>query len=268
MNALFLLVFILGGALTIGRGLDLALWTDWETGLCLVGSVWLRYAALAIAVVGALVAGFRFSHQPSVLRNRCVPSGVTSVLAGAFFALAGVSRLAVGLTGVGAIVRAVLEIVCGLWFACLAKSWLRKGDYQLPSRSMTPAVLGTAVFYWCVLSRFMENSSSWHRAEPTAMIWQFLAALLFLSALLRALWMPETSNGRMLCTAGLACFMLCFCWGLPHALVMIFRGLTAAALPELFYEAGLCCVGALGLFSTARVAGSKKGDAEGKHSVG
>ena len=27
------------------------------------------------------------------------------------------------------------------------------------------------VFYWGVLSRFMENSSSWHRVEPTAMVW-------------------------------------------------------------------------------------------------
>lgn len=268
MNALFLLIFILGGALTIGRGLDLALWTDWETGLCLTGSVWLRYAALAIAVAAALWAGFRFSRQPSALRTRYVPFGRTSALAGAFFALAGVLRLVTGLTGIGAVIRAVLEIVCGLWFAGLAKSWLRKGDYQVPTRSMTPAVLGTAVFYWCVLGRFMENSSSWHRAEPTAMIWQMLAALLFLSALLRALWLPETSNGRMLCMAGLASFMLCFCWGLPHALVMVFRGLTAADLPELFYEAGLCCVGALGLFCTAGVAGSKKGSPDDKHSVG
>ena len=41
MNALFVLIFTCGGALAIGRGLDLALWTDWNTGLCTAGSVWL-----------------------------------------------------------------------------------------------------------------------------------------------------------------------------------------------------------------------------------
>ena len=46
MNALFVLIFTCGGALAIGRGLDLALWTDWNTGLCTAGSVWLRYGSL------------------------------------------------------------------------------------------------------------------------------------------------------------------------------------------------------------------------------
>ena len=45
MNALFVLIFTCGGALAIGRGLDLALWTDWNTGLCTAGSVWLRYGS-------------------------------------------------------------------------------------------------------------------------------------------------------------------------------------------------------------------------------
>lgn len=268
MNALFVVVFIFGGAVAVGRGLDLALWTDWETGLCIAGPVWLRYAALAAAVAVALGAGYALARRPSILRSRCVPSGTTAALAGVLIGLAGVSRLAVGLTGVGAVVRAVLEILCGVWFAALAKSWLGKGEYRLPSKSMAPAVLGTAVFYWAVLSRFMENSSSWHRVEPTAMVWQVLAALVFLSALVRALWLPETSDGRTLCMAGLASFVLCFCWELPRVLVMLFRGLTAADLPELLFGFGLCCVGALGVFSTARVAASDGAKPKGKHSVG
>ena len=40
MNALFVLIFTCGGALAVGRGLDLALWTDWNTGLCTAGSGW------------------------------------------------------------------------------------------------------------------------------------------------------------------------------------------------------------------------------------
>jgi len=137
------------------------------------------------------------------------------VLGGVCVGLAGAVRLAVGMTGVGALVRAVLELVCAVWLIRLGRSWTHKREYRLPGRSMTPAVLGTAVFYWGVLSRFMENSSSWHRVEPTAMVWQMLAALVFLSAMIRALWLPETSNGCQLCEAGICTFLLCFCWDCP-----------------------------------------------------
>ena len=234
MNALFVLIFTCGGALAIGRGLDLALWTDWNTGLCTAGSVWLRYGGLWAALVVGIIAARKLARQPLVLRS------------------AGAVRLTVGMTGVGALVRAVLELVCAVWLIRLGRSWTHKGEYRLPGRSMTPAVLGTAVFYWGVLSRFMENSSSWHRVEPTAMVWQMLAALVFLSAMVRALWLPETSNGCQLCEAGICTFLLCFCW----------------ELPEVLFGLGMCCIGALGLFTVARVAGSDGRPAIPRHAVG
>ena len=54
MNPLLTLVFVVGTALALGRGLDLGFWTDLESGLCIAGSVWLRYAALGIAVLVSL----------------------------------------------------------------------------------------------------------------------------------------------------------------------------------------------------------------------
>lgn len=60
------------------------------------------------------------------------------------------------------------------------------------------------------------------------MVWQMLAALVFLSAMVRALWLPETSNGCQLCEAGICTFLLCFCWELPRVLVLLFHGITAA----------------------------------------
>ena len=247
MNALFVLIFTCGGALAIGRGLDLALWTDWNTGLCTTGSVWLRYGSLWAALVVGIIAARKLARQPLVLRSACKPVGVTSVLGGVCVGLAGAVRLAVGMTGVGALVRAVLELVCAVWLIRLGRSWTHKGEYCLPGRSMTPAVLGTAVFYWGVLSRFMENSSSWHRVAPTAAVWQALAALLLLSSLARALYLPKPENGRTLCAAGLAALCLCLCWELPHAAVLA-AGAAAdpALLPELFAALALCCVGALG----------------------
>lgn len=247
MNALFVLIFTCGGALAIGRGLDLALWTDWNTGLCTAGSVWLRYGGLWAALVVGIIAARKLARQPLVLRSACRPVGITSVLGGVCVGLAGAVRLAVGMTGVGALVRAVLEVVCAVWLIRLGRSWTHKGEYRLPGRSMTPAVLGTAVFYWGVLSRFMENSSSWHRVAPTAAVWQALAALLLLSSLARALYLPKPENGRTLCAAGLAALCLCLCWELPHAAVLaVGAAAEPALLPELFAALALCCVGALG----------------------
>ena len=250
MNALFVLIFTCGGALAIGRGLDLALWTDWNTGLCTAGSVWLRYGGLWAALVVGIIAARKLARQPLVLRSACRPVGVTSVLGGVCVGLAGAVRLAVGMTGVGALVRAVLELVCAVWLIRLGRSWTHKGEYRLPGRSMTPAVLGTAVFYWGVLSRFMENSSSWHRVQPTAAVWQELAALLFLAALARTLYLPQPENGRTLHAAALAAFCLCLCWELPRVFLLLaagFSGSAAAVLPELLSGLALCCIGGMGL---------------------
>ena len=247
MNALFVLIFTCGGALAIGRGLDLALWTDWNTGLCTAGSVWLRYGGLWAALIVGIIAARKLARQPLVLRSACRPVGVTSVLGGVCVGLAGAVRLAVGMTGVGALVRAVLELVCAVWLIRLGRSWTHKGEYRLPGRSMTPAVLGTAVFYWGVLSRFMENSSSWHRVQPTAAVWQVLAVLVFLAALARALHIPQPNNGKTLCAAGLAAFALGLCWQLPQCFALLAgNGMDLAVMPDFFAGLGLCCVGSIG----------------------
>ena len=103
------------------------------------------------------------------------------------------------------------------------------------------------------LARFMENSSSWHRVAPTAMVWQLLAGLVFLSALARALYLPGTSDGRTLCAGGLAAFALCLCWELPTVLqTLVQEGGGALLTPTLLFRLGLCCVGALGALSAVR----------------
>ena len=255
MNPLLTLVFVVGTALALGRGLDLGFWTDLESGLCIAGSVWLRYAALGIAVLVSLFAGRKLACEPKNLQGHCRPSGIVTAMAGGFFALAAAARLAVGVTGFGAIVRAVLELLCAVWLARLAKSWLRK-DWQSPTKSMASGIWGTLVFYWCVLSRFMENSSSWHRVSPTAQVWVLLGVLVFLSSLVRALWLPETSDGKALCASGLAAFVLGFCWELPQTLTLAMPSqFVLTALPSIFFGLGMACLGTLGVFCTVRTAG-------------
>ena len=129
-----MLIFTCGGALAIGRGLDLALWTDWNTGLCTTGSVWLRYGSLWAALVVGIIAARKLARQPLVLRSACRPVGITSVLGGVCVGLAGAGGvLQWGMTGVGALVRAVLELVCAVWLIRLGRSWTYKGEYRLPA---------------------------------------------------------------------------------------------------------------------------------------
>lgn len=69
MNPLLTLVFVVGTALALGRGLDLGFWTDLESGLCIAGSVWLRYAALGIAVLVGLFAGRKLAREPKTCKT-------------------------------------------------------------------------------------------------------------------------------------------------------------------------------------------------------
>mgnify|MGYP000140483042 CR=1 FL=1 len=182
MNFFIMVSLFLSAALGVFRGIDLALLTDAETGLCIVGPVWLRYGALAVAVGAAVAAGRCCKPQAGALRGHCTPSGVVALAAAVCYGEAAVLRILWMHSSVVMLLRAVLEALCAFWMIGLGLSWLRK-DWKIPTRSLTPAVLGSVIFYWCVLARFMENSSSWHRVAPTAMVWQLLAGLMFLSAL-------------------------------------------------------------------------------------
>lgn len=243
MNFFIMVSLFLSAALGVFRGIDLALLTDAETGLCIVGSVWLRYGALAVAVGAAVAAGRCCKPQAGALRGHCTPSGVVALAAAVCYGEAAVLRILWMGSSVAMLIRAALEALCAFWMIGLGLSWLRK-DWKTPTRSLTPAVLGSAVFYWCVLARFMENSSSWHRAAPTSAVWQMLAALLFLSALARALYLPEPGNGKALCASGLAAFCLCLCWEFPQ----LVQGLVypGGYLTDIPFHAALCLIGMLG----------------------
>ena len=80
MNLLILTSIILSVILGVGRMVDLALFTDAETGLCVVGSVWLRYAALAVAILLAVAAGRAAKPEARKLCSPCKPSGVMAIL--------------------------------------------------------------------------------------------------------------------------------------------------------------------------------------------
>lgn len=267
MNFFIMVSLFLSVALGVFRGIDLALLTDAETGLCIVGSVWLRYGALAVAVGAAVAAGRCCKPQTDALRGHCTPSGVVALAAAVCYGLAAVLRVFWMGSSAVMLIRAALEALCAFWMIGLGLSWLRK-DWKTPTRSLTPAVLGSAVFYWCVLARFMENSSSWHRVAPTVVVWQMLAALVFLSVLGRALSLPDTADSRTLCASGLTVWALCLCWELPQLLDTLLRGGVLARLPDFFFGLGLCCIGVLGGICAVRTTRTESGRKSARHSVG
>ena len=120
MNFFIMVSLFLSAALGVFRGIDLALLTDAETGLCIVGSVWLRYGALAVAVGAAVAAGRCCKPQTDALRGHCTPSGVVALAAAVCYGLAAVLRILWMGSSVAMLIRAALEALCAFWMLGLA----------------------------------------------------------------------------------------------------------------------------------------------------
>lgn len=249
MNPSVLFVFILSILLGVLRAADLAFGTDAVTGLCVVGSVWWRYLALGIVVLAAVLVGRTQPSRSEAVRSRRPLAGILAFVGAVCFLAAAGGQFAFGSAAeLSGSVRIILECLCSAWLSTMGRCWLSPNEWKKPFGGLYLAVAGSLLFYWNVLLRFMENSSSWHRVTPTAAVWQALAALVFLAALARALHVPQPGNGKTLCAAGLAAFALCLCWQLPYVLVLM-SGLswaTPAVWPEIFAGLGLCCVGGIG----------------------
>jgi hypothetical protein len=244
----------IGALLCVGRWVDLAYFTDITTGLCVAGSVWLRYAVLAlVGVLGALLAALYARRSVRGLARRCVPAGVAALVGAAALFAAGCAQLAAP-GGVAVLAQAVLEILCAAWLVLAARSWLG-AKWSAPAGGAAMGVAGSALFYWLVLLRFMQNSSSYHRVLPIERILAALVALLFLSALLRALLLPDSANGAAVCRGGVWCFWLCLCWEEPQAVLLFAAGQSDTA--ELLLSVGFCAVGALGGICATLCSGKK-----------
>ena len=254
MKPLEFVVVLLCVLLGLGRGADLAFATDAATGLCTAGAVWWRYLALGAVVLAAVLAGRSRPLPETPLRSRRPAAGVLAFAGAVCMLAAGAAQFVFAAGTVSTFVRILLEVVCAVWLSNLGRSWLRRDGWKTPVGSLPLAIAGSALFYWNVLMRFMENSSSWHRVGPTAAVWQMLAALLFLAALARALYLPEPGNGKALCASGLAAFALCLCWQLPQTVQLAVQGSAS----ELLTSLAVCCIGALGGVCAAACAAAAK----------
>lgn len=269
MNPSVLFVFILSILLGVLRAADLAFGTDAVTGLCVVGSVWWRYLALGIVVLAAVLVGRTQPSRSEAVRSRRPLAGILAFVGAICFLAAAGAQIALGAaSGLGGFVRCILECLCSAWLSTMGRCWLSPNEWKKPFGGLYLAVAGSLLFYWNVLLRFMENSSSWHRVAPTVVVWQMLAALVFLSVLGRALSLPDTADSRTLCASGLTVWALCLCWELPQLLDTLLRGGVLARLPDFFFGLGLCCIGVLGGICAVRTTRTESERKSARHSVG
>jgi len=173
MNPSVLFVFFLSILLGVLRAADLAFGTDAVTGLCVVGSVWWRYLALGIVVLAAVLVGRTQPSRSEAVRSRRPLAGILAFVGAVCFLAAAGAQIALGAaSGLGGFVRCILECLCSAWLSTMGRCWLSPNEWKKPFGGLYLAVAGSLLFYWNVLLRFMENSSSWHRVTPTAAVWQ------------------------------------------------------------------------------------------------
>ena len=238
--AAFLLI-ALGGLAGFARWLDLVNYTDPAPEFVLVGSVWLRYGAMAALLVLAALAALLVPGGSSLGVRRAPGLSLLALLCSTLFAAVGAAQLLAA--PFAQLPVTALSLLTAWWMAALALNWLEKAACR-PTGGIWGGIFGTALFYLLTLQRFAANGSSYHRVGPMAGQLAALLALVFLSALLRAVQRPQCGNGRKLVFSGLACFYLCSCVRLPQA---IFGWLTGSmAVSQLALDAALAAVGLLG----------------------
>ena len=152
-------------------------------------------------------------------------------------------------------VRAALFVVFGVWCLLLFfenRTCSRFGKWMLPL-----GVAGSAAFYLHTVLRFVERPSSLHRILPAIEILSALTALQFVTALLRALYLPGSAGAaRALCRSGLLAFFFCTCLALPQAVWQSARESAPAVSCAL--AACLGCVGLVGAICAWRVSARRR----------
>ena len=191
------------------RAADLFLNTDTATGFLLSGSVWTRYWLMAPVVILAWLAGLYVPRkQPCGLRPGAgvwmsgvnfvfVPLAFCSELYGFLTVLnvlfgtpeqAGRHQTAerILLGQLADVTRAALFVVFGVW--CLLVFFENRAREKRGGWMLYLGVAGSAAFYLHTVVRFVEQPASLYRILPAVEIFSALAALLFVTALLRALY--------------------------------------------------------------------------------
>ena len=270
----------LGFSLLLGtaRAMDLILNTDAETGFLRSGGIMPRYLLMLACVLLILLAGhFVPPGQPTGLRPKgaawmrgsnflLVPLAFCCELYGFLFLLNCLFGVPVqtsskhhamdnmrlyNLRQFADGARAALFVLFGIWCLLLFFENLTR----IPHGEWMPVfgVLSSVGFYLHTTIRFIERPSSLYRIVLVVEILSALSALLFVTALLRALYLHASlQTARALCRGGLLAFFFCTCLALPQTVWAYAKG--TEPLVSLILAAGNGCLGLAGAVCACRVA--------------
>lgn len=248
------LVLLIAGALGFLRWIDMVNFCDPDTGFVVMGEVWWRYAAMAGAALLFLLAGRLGAKHPRCFAKSSPMVGLWAGVCGVLWAALCGFKAADLMESVQTIsvAFAVLYALTALWFFLMAASCFNS-RFDPPSGSAGMGILGTLAFYLLVVYRFGVKPASVHRIPVTVELLSALAALLFVSAAVRAAYLPFTPCGKRLNTCGLLAFFFCTCLELPQTVFVQLTGgveteafLTSLALGAVGLLGGLCALAAAG----------------------
>lgn len=258
---------------------DIAFYTDPVTGFAQVGSVWLRYGAVAVLLLLAQLASALAARRPVGLDRAFPAAGAVSALAGAGYVIVGTLQLASVLPGAvqrfaearplglriqirymlsqGGVdmLLGALALLCGWSLLIQSRFWLQRGRGRTPACGMGFGMAGTLYLFVQTFARFAGNYASVYHFRLTVLVFSALAALLFLTSLLRVYYFPEQGNGRSVARCGLSAFYLCTCCELPQTAAAWLNGM--APLGDLLVSTVLGLTGLFGVVCALWMFGSE-----------
>lgn len=238
----FLLPAAICLVLGILRAVDLALFTDPQTGFVTDNAVVLRYLVPLAAAVLLWLTG-RGGPDGRTVPGRGLSAGL---------AVSGLLLAAAGAASLPSLTDTLLYLLAGLGLIGLAVVAARP-------REVPPSVLwflpGVAGMLWVLIQRFSVVPASVVRLGCTFRVLSAAAALLLLQSLLKGLLLPDRPAGRAWFRYGWMALLFCTLHELPQAVFELVCG--AVTLPQLLVSAGLGVFGLCGL--SAALAASRCG---------
>lgn len=179
-----------------------------STGFVTRGSVWMYYGAFALVLCLLFIFSRRVKKTQRVIRPTALLAIVFWV-AGAYFDLSALFVFISGVTPVR-MLFALLCILGSVWFFCTGNA-LRAGDFPAGG-TLGFGLAATAAVLLSVLLKYMERPASNQHFTLTVAISGCIFGLLFVTALLRAVYLRDfgqTANLFWLSNVAV-CFALCF----------------------------------------------------------
>lgn len=240
-----ILVMLAGVVSGILYWVDLRCCMDPATGFITAGRPVARYLVMGtVLALCGLASLLLAARRPAAMARRSLPMGICCILSSIAFAVCGGLGLAgsAPLSGSYKILN-LLFLVSALWLMLAGLSRL-VSPVRPPTTSALWGVLGTVSLYLLTVVRFGTRPTGLARVAPAVQVFAVLMALLFLTALVRGVYLPGARCGRWLYFTGMSAFFLCACLELPQTL--FFWGMGTSGIDQLAIGATLGLLGVLG----------------------